>query len=356
MSCDGCTESDLVAAPRLGLWGAMQTAISTGAFAFNLVAFLLNAEKPKWFELRNVSDYVHGYNDTFVAQLGANPFVSLLGDTTVENACWSELWSGATPSATLPPSPAMPPRALAQMTMYCNKRLLDHWDTFHANMLNGSTGGYFAPHMHNVNSFYNYVEVLQRSVEVAYAGEDSLGGVALRQYRLAESQMLAAALNPDNAAFRMDRTGFFPKPPVAGVGPEQVFLSFSKPYYLGANLTGAMLVQMPRPATPELDDTYQSIEPYTGVLGKVYNRLQLNVRMRPVAGVTALSAIPNTYVPVAALQEWMELPQSKVDELKARLFLPMHLGFGFGVALIVAGPLTAIAGLIYLWSRAKKSG
>jgi hypothetical protein len=307
-----------------------------------------------------VGSLIHGYDDPtlveldiieeLVAHQSVSPVVAYLPDITADLGCYYEIWSGAQPSPYM--NVTVPARAMGQNTMYCGMRQLPYWGSPYANTINGSTGSVFAPRMHEVDSFHLYVSNLRRSVLLDYTGADSLNGIALRQYRLAGSAMESAAVNPNNAAFAMAEAGFFPKPPVATLNvTSELFSAFSKPYYLDGSMDHVKVV-MPRAPSRSLDDTYQSIEPYSGTLCKVFNRLQLNVRLRPVSGVQGMVNAADTWLPVFTTEEWMILPDDLQNDIKTQLLLPLRAGVVSGAVLCAVGALViVVAATVFLRRR-----
>ena len=190
-----------------------------------------------------------------------------------------------------------------------------------ANMINGTEGLQFAPGVTTATRLDVYTEDLLRSSPLLFNSTSSLRDVPLLRFVIDPRSFQSAADWPPNCAFGDNGpSGVLNLTDAVGA---PVFAS--KPFWLDADpfyRTNITLPQPP-PGYGTLDrpdramcDTFLDIEPVTGTVFTAAQRLQINVRARPYAGVSLAETLGWFYLPVMLANEEAIVPPDVTDEFQ----------------------------------------
>ncbi|CUG88165.1 integral membrane protein, putative [Bodo saltans] len=345
---NGLLDTDMITTLDLGVIGAMYEN-RNDPILVDLIKLL--AANYNVFANLTVKEMLFGYNNTFLASMGHNPFVTIF--TNDDPSSWSAptaLYTGGSAASTLPAPPANSMNFLTQWEGYST---LPYWGDNYANMINGTDGTVLSPGITSSDRPYVFVDTLYRSCTLMCQETVTYQGVDLLRFVLAPEMLLNMSANPNNAAFGMIESGFLPTPP-AGNAP----ITFSKPHYLDAN-TDRVLVKInsvgdvtdPRAAYETILDT----EPNTGILMQVHKRIQMNAFIQSNYSTGESPALLATWFPVLWADENMALPTNLVDQFKHEVQLPLLLAKWGGIAAISLGGALFVLVSIVLIAR-RRSG
>jgi hypothetical protein len=366
---------DVITTIDVGLFGALKAATHFGIEGFfltKLAAASAMINKTSIFMNRTVSDILWGYNDPILDALAVelgplarlvhlSPFVALQSNESLHTGgALSMCYTGGKASKTQPPAPE---DATGVMTMWEGMTLLTYWGDDYANMINGTDGTLFSPNFPLGGSVNAFVDTMYRSVVLTNKNSETKDykGVELYRLSISDDALLSSTLNPANAAFYLDITGFQPAPPSLSAP-----VWFSKPFYLDANRSVVNIdwttlgFPVGGPSDRDLRSTYDTfldVEPHTGQLFEVHKRIQANAHIGVIEADLPSGAhfalewtrnIQSTFLPIFWADEHTKMPENLVEDLKKQVLLPMRLGRYGGIAGAALGSVLLIVGLICL--------
>ena len=88
---------------------------------------------------------------------------------------------------------------IAQFRQWDGKRHLDIWYDEYANMINGTEGMLFKPHLQEGEDVIAFVDDAYRSIPLGYVGKEDLKGFHTYRYELPPDVFYSAFRNPANA-------------------------------------------------------------------------------------------------------------------------------------------------------------
>ncbi|XP_030762896.1 protein croquemort-like isoform X2 [Sitophilus oryzae] len=100
----------------------------------------------------------------------------------------------------------------------------------------------------------------------------------------------------------------------------------------------------------DLHDFFMVFEPTTGIPLEVAARLQLNLMLKPVTGVSLYEKVPEVYIPVLWFEQVITLPDNFIFSIKAFLSLDI-LFLIIGAVSILVGIALQLYGCYKLWKR-----
>ncbi|KAJ4923361.1 hypothetical protein JOQ06_029575, partial [Pogonophryne albipinna] len=160
---------------------------------------------------------------------------------------------------------------------------LNYWKTPQCNMINGTAGQMWAPFMTRESTLPFYSPDACRSMELVYQRDGKMQGIPL--YRYVAPKTLFA-----NGTDYAPNAGFY----------SPVFISH--PHFYNADPVLLDYVQGLNP-TEEEHGLFIDIHPMTGVPLNVSIRLQLNLFMKTVSGITETGKIADVVMPMIWFEE-----------------------------------------------------
>jgi scavenger receptor class B protein 1 len=198
--------------------------------------------------------------------------------------------------------------------------------------VNGSAGEFFLPPDHDSISFFS--PDLCRTLTLKYAGPSTVKNILGNKYVIDEHMLDNGTLYPENKCFCNGEcvpSGLvnvsscrFGSPSFASL-PH--FYS-ADPYYLDS-------VEGLKPDKRK-HQFFLTLEPTTGIPLEVGARLQINMLMQPIAGITLYENVPRVFVPMLWFEQRVQIPDSEVFKLKMLLNLSI-ICTSLGILLMFIG-------------------
>ncbi|XP_046389200.1 protein croquemort-like isoform X1 [Ischnura elegans] len=217
----------------------------------------------------------------------------------------------------------------------------------HCADVNGTAGELWPPN-ETGNEVTMFVSDLCRSITLNYEEEQSVFGVVGRKFIGRRSVVANATDNADNKCFTRGKiypSGVFDVSGCKFGAP--AYMSFpnfylADPFYLD-NVVGLK---------PEKDkhEFQITLEPRTGIPLSVSGRLQLNLHLQPVKGITMYESVPDVFMPMLWFTERAAVTPDLADEVKLLLIVPtagqgIFFGLlGLGVFLVLVHVLMTLRG------------
>jgi hypothetical protein len=186
------------------------------------------------------------------------------------------------------------------------------WGSTFANQLNGTLGSSYYTDMKMNVKYPVFVDDLFRSVYLTATTSITYQGAGLYRYTIDQSSFVSEKVNPDNAAFYIQDTGFIARPP-----QKQQPVWISKARFLHCNMSAVKMSIIPEvnvDANWESYDVAIDVEPITGQVFQAHKRYQINTRF--VQGLTVPPTLPKlveTYYPVLWIDYHTALPRRETD-------------------------------------------
>ncbi|KAJ7387093.1 CD36 [Desmophyllum pertusum] len=132
--------------------------------------------------------------------------------------------------------------------------------------------------------------------------------------------------------------------------PVAIPLFVSAPhFYLG----DSSLLEAVEGLSPNREEhgTFLNLEPHTGISVKSSKRLQINVKVEPVASISQTSGIRNMFFPVLYINETATIDSASAEKLKSEVLSKFTIVHGIELGLVLLGALLIIIAAIMLIVR-----
>ena len=207
-------------------------------------------------------------------------------------------------------------------------------------MFNGTDGTIYKPHI-SKDILYIFLIELCRSVQVTYYKDVTIQSIDAYQFHLPAYLFESGDINPDNKAFCNPGclpTGLLSVIPCT---PFDAPIIISQPHFLNGNKSLQKMILGLYP-DEENHDTFVSVEPYTGILLQASERIQYNVYVEPIDGISDLQNVIQAYIPLMWINKHVSIDSDNTNKwIEIGLF-------------ILGGLMVLIATVLFIRSCCRK--
>lgn len=224
---------------------------------------------------------------------------------------------------------------------------LQVWKTRYANMINGTDGSQFAPGVSTDDTLYVFVTQLCRALYLTHITKTDVHGIEALQFTIPAKAFMNATANPDNEGFCTTKcypSGILDVGVCQPPSPIAIPLFASAPhFYLGDESLRKPLDGL---SPNEADhSTFLSVEPHTGISLKSSKRLQINVKVEPVDGISQTTGIQSMFFPVFYINETATIDSTTAEKLKSQVLSKFTLVHAIELGLVSLGGVLIIIAL-----------
>ncbi|XP_046852737.1 lysosome membrane protein 2-like isoform X2 [Xenia sp. Carnegie-2017] len=243
---------------------------------------------------------------------------------------------------------------LGAYVKYNGMSTLPWWHTKWANMINGTDGTIFHPDINKGDHLPIFSSDICRSINIRYHSTVDVEGIPLYRFFAGPEQF---KYNADNRAgfCNPDANSCVPDGllDVSVCKPLNVPVVVSLPHFLFANKTVIDSVNGMHP-NEEDHSTFISIEPNTGITMQANKRIQVNVALTNLTGITQFENMRTVFLPVLFVNETAVISKSDADKFKNDVLLPKKLLDIGKYVFIGVGLIIMVLGLILLRVKGRK--
>ncbi|CAL8128506.1 unnamed protein product [Orchesella dallaii] len=218
---------------------------------------------------------------------------------------------------------------------YKNQTELDFWPkSSSCNKIMGTDGTLFPPFVQKGTVLRLFNAELCRSLYLTYNKDTYFEGIEAYRFT-APPGVLKDPLegkNNENRCFCIydeneDASGKCLKQGAMDLGPcrEGAPIAMSTPHFLDANpeyIDNSGLVP-----DRSKHETFLEIEPTTGLILKASKKIQINLMLKRVKGISSMSKVPEMLLPLVWADECASLDQDNLEKFKSALFYLWLVGF-----------------------------
>ncbi|CAG7833576.1 unnamed protein product [Allacma fusca] len=216
----------------------------------------------------------------------------------------------------------------AELSWWTDPKLPSYEEQY-CNKINGSDGSLFPPFVTKERTMRIFVDDICRSIYLKFNKEMNYQGIDGYQFTIPPVMFEDPTINKDNQCFCTDPG--FEMAKYCAAGLVRIFacksgapVVVSNPHFLDASDMFRDGVVGMRPER-EIHGTQIEVEPRSGLLLRARKRIQFNVEMQPLAGITAFNNVtaPSVVVPLFWAEEEAAINTDDVEELKDTLMKPL---------------------------------
>lgn len=351
-SCDTCDPfTDIVTTVNIPLVTLAEAAGKLPKIARDAISLIFDGFQEKLYTKRRVQDLLWGYPDPIFKEynnlrddlpkflqeyLPEVPFIIALQQNNTYDGVTS-VFTGKTDIS-----------MLVHWMDWKGMTKLQVWKTRYANMINGTDGSQFAPGISKDDTLYVFVTQLCRSLYFTHETESDVHGIEALQFTVPSKAFLNATANPDNEGFCTKKcypSGILDIGVCQPPSPIAIPLFISAPhFYLGDK----SLLKPLEGLSPNKADhgTFLNIEPHIGISLWSSKRLQINVKVEPVDGISQTSGIPSMFFPVLYINETATIDSSTAEKLKSQVLSKFTLVHAIELGVVSLGGLLIIIAFI----------
>ncbi|XP_043189888.1 sensory neuron membrane protein 2-like [Amphibalanus amphitrite] len=232
---------------------------------------------------------------------------------------------------------------------YKGKSSLDYWGSSYCNMLNGTDGITYPPHMERKDRIFIFNKDLCRSIYLDYERDVEYFGISTRRYVPARAVLEDPAVNPDNKCFCAPedhclRAGALSLSPCQFGAP----IVASTPHFYNGDPSYLEAVDGLAP-DKRYHETFIDIEPLTGLALNGGKKIQINIDLERFGSLDGMERLPPVLFPVMYTNETAVVNSALAAEFRDRLQRPLSLVAAARWLLVALGSaLLLLAGLMYL--------
>lgn len=241
---------------------------------------------------------------------------------------------------------------------YNGTRRLPFWSTDAANMINGSDGTLCPPSVQQDQRLYVFSTDIYRSLSGTYDAElENEFGITLWRFAGTKEEMESGRHNPDNIGFCTPPGNCGFDDGLLNLTEPATFDYFhlpvvaSMPHFLYADQKYINAVYGMRPVE-DLHRTEAYVEPLTGIVMRIYKRLQINVHLRTVPDIWELGHLDDIVMPLVWVNESATIDEANADTFKTTM-LPMKIIAVLQYILIGLGGVAIITAIVIIVRQRK---
>lgn len=220
------------------------------------------------------------------------------------------------------------------------------WKSKIANMLNGTDGSLYKPHITKDDNLYIFVTQICRSLFVNYLSDSSsIRGISALLFHPPKSIFTSGSEDPDNKGFCNPNCLPSGLLSVNACVPFNAPIVVSSPHFLNGDPILLKKVLGLHP-DPKKHDTFLYVEPNTGALLQASKRLQFNIHVEPVKGFFQTSGLASTFVPIMWINEHVRIDSNNADKLKKEVLDKLEIVKWVERGFYILGGLMVLIALI----------
>lgn len=234
---------------------------------------------------------------------------------------------------------------VGQYQQWKGYKTLPYWRSKIANMLNGTDGAIYQPHITKNDELYTFVVQLCRSLHLTYLSDASVRGISALRFHPPKAIFESGNINPNNKGFCNPNCLLSGLLSISACVPFHAPIVASSPHFLNGDpkLLEKVLGLHPE---EEKHDTFVYLEPNTGVLLEASKRLQFNIHVEPVDGFSQTSGLTPTPVPIMWVNEHVSIDSKNADKLKRNVLIKLEIIKWVEIGLYILGGLLVLISLI----------
>lgn len=356
-SCDSCDPfSDSVTTVNIPLVTLAEAAGKLPTLVRDAISVIFEGFNEKLFTPRRVQDLLWGYPDPIFQEYNnlrkdlpgflqeflpeISPIIALQQNNTFDGV--TSVFTGEGDIS-----------KVVQWLDWEGMMELKVWKSRYANMINGTDGSQFAPGTSSDDTLYVFVTQLCRALYLTHVSKIDVHGIEALQFTVPKKAFLNATLNPDNKGFCTTKcypSGILDIGVCQPPSPIPIPLFVSAPhFYLGDK----SLLKPVDGLSPNQEDhgTFLNVEPHTGVSVKSSKRLQINVKVEPVDGISQTSGIKTMFFPVMYINETATIDSASAEKLKSEVLSKFTIVHAIELGLVLLGALLILVATIMLIIR-----
>lgn len=234
---------------------------------------------------------------------------------------------------------------LSKFTKWNGVSELSFWTTHECNMLNGTDGNLFHPHISEEEQLYIFFPQVCRSFFLSFEERGEFKGVDYSRFVMKDEIFKNAADNPSNAGFCTPPHNCLPSGLLnATICRKGAPVIMSQPHFLGADQSIIDSIDGINP-NRNLHETYIDLVPLTGTLVRTQRTTQINIFIKNTPYIRQTQKIKYLYFPVMFIKETAALTDDLAEEFRNELQIPLKvvfytqyvcMGLGGGMILLCA--------------------
>ncbi|XP_076101275.1 lysosome membrane protein 2-like isoform X3 [Mytilus galloprovincialis] len=235
---------------------------------------------------------------------------------------------------------------ISQFTQWDGKSKLTFWSSDTCNMINGTDGNIFHPHIKDTDQLYLFYPQICRSYMISFEKKGEFKGVRYSRFIMKDDVFASIKTNPENAGFCTPRNKCLPSGLINNTECRKgTPVIISQPHFLGADQSVIDSFDGIRP-NKDLHETYIDLVPLIGNLVRTQRTIQINMFVEKSMYISQTKNINYFYFPVMYIKEKASLTDSLAaqfrDELQNPLLIVFYakyccIGIGIVLLLLVAG-------------------
>ncbi len=222
---------------------------------------------------------------------------------------------------------------------------LPYWNTSYANMLNGTDGSVYKPDISKDDKLYIFIIQLCRSLNLKYLNDITIQGISGYQFNPPASLFESGDINPDNKAFCNPDCLPSGLLNIKACVPFNAPIVVSQPHFLNGNKSLQKMVLGLNP-NEEKHDTFLSLEPNTGILLEASKRIQFNIQVDPIRGISDLEKVKSAQVPIMWINEHVRIDSDDANKLKKDVLNYLEIIKWTEIGLYILGGLMVLIAVI----------
>lgn len=249
---------------------------------------------------------------------------------------------------------------LGEIDVYNGSRSLTYWSSPWANLINGSDGTLSPPFQQDSTQMPMFSSDICRSVFGVYQKTVSTKqDIQLRRFVGSAKELENASANPDNIGFCTPQTKCLPSGllnisncQIVDYFHIPVVVSFPHFYLADPSIQSSVYGLHP---VPEEHQTAVDVEPWTGLVLQAYKRLQINMYITKIEGISLTADVPSVFLPVFWLNESAVIDDKHAAMLHQQLFAPMEITSILEKVLMTVGCFIILLSVAIFFRKANKS-
>ena len=319
-----------------------------------LFEIFFRSENEDLLMTKSVQELLWGYNDTMFAAFSGwkkkYPFLNFIPDIS--------------PFMTLQPNDTYEGESTVNtgvqdinlvgvLEMWNGRKDVGLWKTVYANMFNGSDGSRFRPGVTKADTLYFFSTNLCRSLYINFDTKNDIKGIKVYRFTTPADIFKNSTHNPDNAAFCLHRCypyGILPGTKDCKPSTMESPIVVSTPHFLIGDPYLRTQVEGLSP-NKEKHGLFISIEPMMGIPLQALIRLQLNLHIQSIPGISQTNGIKEAYIPVMYFNNNITVDDATAKMLRDQIILPLSICFYVEIALYVLGGLFVVVAVMMFFKK-----
>ncbi|CAI9722449.1 membrane 2-like [Octopus vulgaris] len=340
-------ESNVVIIPNLPVLTVVNFVRYTNATIKTLVNMLTYMDKP--FKTLTVGDIIWGYKDPIIANLAK--YIPKSMNVTLPKKFGIFYGKNGTDDGNyIIHSGTKDVNDLGIIKSWNGVSSLPYWNSPYCNMINGSDGTLFSPFKTKDSNIYIFSTDICRSVHATFDKKLTVHDIPVNRYTPPPDLFATGDIEPANKGFCTPNclpSGLLNVSKCHQDAP----IVLSQPHFYQADPAVINNVTGLKP-DPEKHSTQLDIEPTTGLGLHLAKRLQINLMIEAIPGITISQQLDKKALPVLWIDENAEVDSETAKKFQDEVGIPMKVMFGVKYGLLSLGGFLVLLALLLLMRNA----